>query len=231
MSRPRTSKILIGLTSHGDLAGLRPTGYYLSEVAHPWRVFSDAGYTVDLVSTKGGEPPVDGVDLSDRIQRAFTEDPQMQRKVRATPRFSDIDSGDYDAVLYAGGHGTMWDFPNDEGLARVCRDIYESGGVVAAVCHGPAALVGVTMSDGRPLVEGKQVAAFTDAEESAVGLAQAVPFLLQTRLEELGAKHTCAPNFEPHVVSDQRMVTGQNPAPATGVAQAVLAALASEFDR
>ncbi|MGI9002839.1 MAG: type 1 glutamine amidotransferase domain-containing protein [Pseudonocardia sp.] len=225
MTSIRTNKILIALTSHGDLAGRRSTGYYLPEVAHPWRVFVDAGYTVDLVSTAGGEPPVDGVDLSDPIQQAFTDDVEMQDKVRATPRFAEIDPSDYDAVLFAGGHGAMWDFPNDADLARVTRELYEAGGVVSAVCHGPAALVAVILTDGRPLVEGKRISAFTNAEESAVDLAETVPFLLQTRLEQLGAKYTCAENFQAHVVTDGRLVTGQNPASATGVAQAVLAVL------
>lgn len=227
MTRNRTRTILIGLTSHGDLPGLRPTGYYLSEVAHPWKVFVDAGYTVDLASTAGGEPPVDGVDLSDPVQRTFSDDADMQRKVRSTPTFEAVEADAYDAVLFAGGHGTMWDFPNDADLATFTRDLYEAGGVVSAVCHGPAALVGVTLSDGRPLVEGKQISAFTDAEEAAVGFADRVPFLLQTRLEELGGKHTGAANFQAHVVADDRLVTGQNPASATGVAQAVLAALGS----
>ncbi len=220
-------KILIGLTSHGDLGGLRRTGYYLPEVAHPWRVFTDAGYAVDLASTAGGEPPADGVDLSDPIQRAFTEDESMQVKLRATPRFADVDAGGYDGVLFAGGHGAMWDFPTDSDLARTTREIYEAGGVVAAVCHGPAALVGVTLSDGRPLVEGRRLAAFTNDEEAAVGLSEVVPFLLQTRLQDLGAEHGGAPVFQPHVVIDGRLVTGQNPASATGVAQAVLSVLAA----
>ncbi|MBV9314833.1 MAG: type 1 glutamine amidotransferase domain-containing protein [Pseudonocardia sp.] len=225
MKRAPTKKILIGLTSHADLDGVRKTGYYLSEAAHPWQVFNQAGYTVDLASTAGGEPPVDGADLSDPIQRAFTEDPEVRVKLASTPTFADVNSADYDAVLFAGGHGTMWDFPSDPALARVAREIYESGGVVAAVCHGPAALVGVKLSDGRALVEGKEVSAFTNAEEAAAGLTDVVPFLLQDRLEQLGAKHTGAPNFEPHVMVDNRLVTGQNPASATGVAQAVLAEL------
>ncbi|HYY10672.1 MAG TPA: type 1 glutamine amidotransferase domain-containing protein [Kineosporiaceae bacterium] len=218
-------KILIALTSHDDLAGLRRTGYYLPEVAHPWRVFTDAGYEVDLVSVAGGEPPMDGADLSDPVQRAFTEDPRMRAALAATPRFADVDPAAYDAVLFAGGHGTMWDFPHDRDLQSVARAVAEQGGVVAAVCHGPAALVGVTLADGRPLVAGKEVAAFTDDEEEAAGLTAHVPFLLQTRLEELGAHHTAAPPFEPHVVTDGRLVTGQNPASATGVAQAVLEVL------
>jgi len=227
MSRPRTGKILIGLTSHGDLGGVRLTGYYLPEVAHPWQVFTEAGYQVDLASTAGGEPPVDGVDVSDPVQRAFQDDPEVQAKLQATPRFADVDPAHYDAVLFAGGHGTMWDFPTDPGLAVLTRRLYEDGGVVAAVCHGPAALIGVTLSDGRPLVDGKDVSAFTDEEERAVGLADVVPFLLQSRLEELGAKHTGAADFQPHVVSDQRLVTGQNPASANDVRRAVLQALSS----
>ncbi len=225
MSRTPTRRILIGLTSHGDLGGLRPTGHYLPETAHMWQAVTDAGYAVDLVSTAGGEPPVDGVDLTDPAQRAFTDDVVMRAQLQATPTFADVVSSDYDAVLFAGGHGTMWDFPADTELARVTREVYEAGGVVGAVCHGPAALVGVTLSDGRPLVEGKQVSAFTDEEEAAVGLSEVVPFLLQTRLVELGAKHTAARNFQPHVVTDDRLVTGQNPASATGVARAVLAEL------
>lgn len=225
MTRSRTRKILIGLTSHGDLGGRGTTGFYLPEVAHPWQVFTGAGYVVDLASTAGGQPPVSGVDLTDPVQRAFTDDPAMAAKVRHTPTFADIDSGDYDAVLFAGGHGVMWDFPTDPAIARVAREIYEHGGVVAAVCHGPAALVAITLADGRPLVEGRHVAAFTNAEEAAVGLADVVPFLLQTRLEQLGAKHTGAADFEAHVVTDSRLVTGQNPASATGVARAVLAEL------
>ena len=228
MTRPRTNKVLIALTSHGDLAGVRPTGYYLSEAAHPWRVFVDAGYTVDLVSTAGGEPPVDGVDTSDPVQQAFLDDPEMSAKLRSTPPFADVDASQYDAVLFAGGHGAMWDFPGDADLAGFARELYEAGGVVAAVCHGPAALVGVTLSDGSPLVQGKEVSAFTNSEEEAAGLTDVVPFLLQSRLEELGAKHTGAGDFEPHVVTDGRLVTGQNPASATGVAQAVLAALGEQ---
>lgn len=225
-SRTPTRRVLIGLTSHGDLAGLRPTGYYLSEAAHLWQVFADADYVVDLASPAGGRPPVDGVDLSDPVQKAFTTDPAMTVKTAATLRFTDIDPQKYDAVLFAGGHGTMWDFPDDANLARITRQVFETGGVIAAVCHGPAALVGVTLSDGRPLVEGRQVSAFTDSEEAAVGLADTVPFLLQTRLEQLGGKHSGAPDFQEHVVVDGRLVTGQNPASAKAVARAALSALA-----
>ncbi|MEU8662047.1 type 1 glutamine amidotransferase domain-containing protein [Actinoplanes philippinensis] len=216
-----TNTILIGLTSHGDLGGLRTTGYYLPEAAHPWKVFTDAGYTVEFASVAGGEPPVDGADLSDPVQKQFTE----QVSLATTPTFAELDPTGYDAVLFAGGHGAMWDFPSDPALATFARDLYERGGVVAAVCHGPAALAGLTLSDGTALVAGKRVAAFTDSEENAVGLTEVVPFLLQSRLEELGAEHSGAADWQPHVVTDGTLVTGQNPASSTGVAEAVVALL------
>ncbi|MEU4695448.1 type 1 glutamine amidotransferase domain-containing protein [Actinoplanes sp. NPDC023714] len=222
-----TRKILIALTSHGDLAGIRPTGYYLPEAAHPWHVFTEAGYTVDFVSVAGGEPPVDGVDLTDPIQKAFTEDAEVQAKLKSTPRFADVDQSDYDAVLFAGGHGAVFDFPNDPDLAAFARTLFERGGVVSAVCHGPAALAGITLSDGSPIVAGRNIAAFTDSEEAAVGLTEAVPFLLQSTLEKQGGKHTGAADWQPHVVTDGNLVTGQNPASSAGVAEAVLVALAA----
>ncbi|MFD5099370.1 type 1 glutamine amidotransferase domain-containing protein [Streptomyces albidochromogenes] len=224
----RISKILIALTSHDRLGDTgRSTGFYLPEAAHPWKVFTDAGYDVDLVSVRGGKPPVDGADTSDPIQRAFLDDAKIAAQLAATPRPQDIDAADYDAILYVGGHGTMWDFADDQVLAGLARDIYEADGVVAAVCHGPAGLVNIVLSDGTHLVDGKNVTAFTNGEEAAVGLTDVVPFLLQSVLEERGAKHIGAPNFEAHVVVDGRLVTGQNPASATGVAEAVVKTLAA----
>lgn len=222
----RTRKILIALTSHGELGSTgRQTGFYLSEAAHPWKVFTDAGYTVDLVSVQGGHPPVDGIDRSDPVQQAFLDDPDISAKLTNTLRPEQVNPADYDAIFYAGGHGTMWDFPEATRLADIARDIYENNGVVAAVCHGPAGLVNITLSDGRYLVADREVAGFTNEEEAAVGLTEDVPFLLQTRLEQRGAKHTGASNFQPWVVRDGRLVTGQNPASATGVAEQVITAL------
>lgn len=221
-----TRKILIALTSHGELGATgRHTGFYLPEAAHPWKVFTDAGYTVDLVSVQGGRPPMDGVDSSDPVQQAFLDDPDISVKLANTLRPDQVNPADYDAILYAGGHGTMWDFADSTRLAEIARDVYENDGVVAAVCHGPAGLINITLSDGRYLVDGKEISAFTNDEEAAVGLAQAVPYLLQTQLEQRGAKHSGAPNFQPWVVRDGRLVTGQNPASATGVAEQVLIAL------
>ncbi|MDT7581601.1 MAG: hypothetical protein QOK35_2865 [Pseudonocardiales bacterium] len=218
--------ILIALTSHRELGDTgRETGFFVGEAAHPWKVFTDAGYTVDLASVAGGVPPQDGLDADDPIQQEFLADERVAAQLAATPSLADVDPADYDAVFLAGGHGTMWDFPDDTRLAGLARAVYERGGVVSAVCHGPSGLVNLTLSDGTHLVEGKRISAFTNEEEAAVGLSDVVPFLLQSRLEERGAKHSGAPNFEPYVVRDGRLVTGQNPASATGVAEAVLEAL------
>jgi len=216
-------RILFILTSHERLGATgRPTGFYLPEVAHPYAVFAGAGYAVEFISPRGGRPPMDGVDREDPLQRAFLENPAVMKGVEATLRPDQVDPARYDAVFYVGGHGTMWDFPDDERLARIAARVYEAGGVVAAVCHGPAGLVNVRLADGEYLVAAKTVAAFTDDEERAVGLAEVVPFLLESTLVDRGAKHTKSPNFQPHVVVSNRLVTGQNPASAAGVAERVV---------
>jgi putative intracellular protease/amidase len=227
MTNNGSKKVLLVLTSHDDLGGTgKKTGFYVSETAYPWRVFSQAGYQVDLVSPEGGEPPQDGADRSDPIQKAFLDDAEMSRKLTHTLHPQEVNPRDYAAIFYAGGHGTMWDFPDNAKLAGIARDIYESGGVVSAVCHGPAALVNITLSDGTYLVAGKEVSAFTNEEEAAVGLTRVVPFLLQSALEERGAKHVGGPNFQPQVAVADRLVTGQNPASAGPVAEQVVAVLA-----
>ncbi|WP_327354387.1 type 1 glutamine amidotransferase domain-containing protein [Streptomyces sp. NBC_01304] len=224
---PPAKRILIVLTSHGELGSTgRPTGYYLPEVALPWKVFSEAGHRTDLVSIQGGEPPVSGIDPTDPDQQAFLADPEMSAKLRNTPRPEDIDAAQYDAIFYAGGHGSMWDFAGNTQLAGLGRDVYEAGGVVAALCHGPAGLVDIVLSDGSHLVDGKRLAAFTNDEEAAVGLTDIVPFPLQTTLEQRGAKHEAAENFTAHAVVDGRLVTGQNPASAVQTAEAVVRVLA-----
>ncbi|WP_285666693.1 type 1 glutamine amidotransferase domain-containing protein [Actinorhabdospora filicis] len=218
------TRALIVLTSHADLGGTgRRTGFYVSEAAEPWAALTGAGVEVDLASVAGGEPPRDGEDPDDPVQRRFLE--AEAARLAATPALSEVDASGYDAVFFAGGHGTMWDFPEAPAISRVAREIWERGGHVAAVCHGPAALVGVTLSDGTRLVAGKRLAAFTNDEESAVALTGVVPFLLADALTARGATHVPAPPFTPHTVIDGRLITGQNPASAAGVAEALVAAL------
>ncbi|MBU8857402.1 type 1 glutamine amidotransferase domain-containing protein [Micromonospora sp. WMMB482] len=213
------TRALIALTSHSELGRTgRSTGYYVGEAAEPWGVFRAAGYDVDLASVAGGEPPVDGRDENDTTQNDFL----ATAGVTDTPKAADVDPERYDVILFAGGHGTMWDFPDDPDLARIARSVYERGGVVAAVCHGPAALVNLTLTDGSRLIAGKRVAGFTNSEEAAVGLTDEVPFLLADKLGEAGAQHVPAPDFTEHVVVDGRLVTGQNPQSARAVADAVV---------
>lgn len=216
-------RVLIVLTSHGQLGETgRSTGYYLSEVSHPYAVFTAAGFAVDFVSPKGGKAPMDGIDRADPINAAFLDDPALVKRTHTTLRPDQVDSARYAAVFFAGGHGTMWDLPDNVALQGIAARIYERKGVVAAVCHGPAGLVNIKLSNGRYLVDGKAVAAFTNAEETAVKLMDVVPFHLETRLRERGALPKTAPNFKANVVTSERLVTGQNPASAQGVAEAIV---------
>jgi putative intracellular protease/amidase len=216
------TRILLALTSHSNLGDTgRTTGFYVSEAAHPWRVFTEAGHRVEVVSVAGGRPPLDGYDEADPDQRAFVDAVDLDH----TQRPVDVDPEGIAAIFYVGGHGTMWDFPEETALAALGGSVYAAGGVVAAVCHGPAALLNITLPDGRTLIEGKRLTSFTNAEESAVGLTDVVPFRLQTALEERGAKHVPAADFTANVVVDGRLITGQNPASAQGTAEAVLTAL------
>ncbi|WP_220461670.1 type 1 glutamine amidotransferase domain-containing protein [Rugamonas apoptosis] len=218
--------VLFVLTSHatkGDTG--KATGYYLGEVTHPLHELEQAGLTVEFASIQGGEPPVDGLDLNDPLNARYWQDPAFRAQVANTARLSEVDPSRYAGIFFAGGHGTMWDFPVDASVRAVTRAIYEAGGIVGAVCHGPAALVNVTLSDGTPLVAGKKVAAFTDSEERAVGLDQTVPFLLASELTKRGAQHQPAPDWSVNVVVDGRLVTGQNPQSASGVGAAMRALL------
>lgn len=211
-------KILFALTSHDRKGSTgQKTGFYLPEAAHPWAILRDAGFEIDFVSPRGGRPPLDGAENPDPVSRAFLETPEVARKLAATPTPAMLDAADYAAILYVGGHGTMWDFAQDEALADLALRIYEAGGVIGAVCHGPAGLVNLRRADGRPLIEGKRFAAFTDDEERAVQLDAVVPFLLASTLAARGGVPVPAPNWQANVVVDGRLVTGQNPASAAGV--------------
>jgi putative intracellular protease/amidase len=224
MLLPMSKHILMVLTSNDRLGDTgRTTGWYLPEAAHPWRVFADAGYEVSFTSPQGGRPRMDGVDTSDPIQAEFLTVFGAEGPLTMPSR--EVDPADYDAVFYVGGHGTMWDLPSDTALASAAAAVYERGGVVAAVCHGPAGLVNIALSDGTPLVSGHRVAAFTNAEEEAVGLTGVVPFLLADALTERGAVHVPADDFAANTVVSDRLITGQNPASATGVAEALVARL------
>jgi putative intracellular protease/amidase len=224
-------KILIVVTSHDQLGATgQKTGFWLEELATPYFVFRDAGAAVDLASPKGGPAPYDPKSLDREGSRPasverFLADREALAKVEATLPLGGVDAGAYDAVFLAGGHGTMWDLPRSERLAEILGSMFDRGAAVAAVCHGPAGLVAARAKDGRPIVAGRKVTAFTNAEEEAVKLTSVVPFLLETRLGELGGAFVGGDMWKPHAVRDGNLITGQNPASSERVARLTLEAL------
>lgn len=166
---------------------------------------------------------MEGRDENDPSQRAFFHD--AADALLQTIAVSEMDPSEYDAVYFVGGHGAMWDFPRNAHVAALARTVYERGGVVAAVCHGVAALVDLKLSDGSFLVSARRATSFTDSEEVSEGFPDVVPFLLATAIKSCGATFVEAPDLVANVVMDGRLITGQNPASARGVAEQVLEAL------
>jgi len=223
--------ILFVVTSHGKLGDSRkPTGLWLEELAAPYYAFLDAGYHVDIASIAGGPVPIDPRSRAELGQNPpsverFLADDEAMEAMEDSRSIGNVNGKVYAAVFLPGGHGTMWDLPTSKPLAELIAETYESGRVVAAVCHGPAGLVNVRLSNGDPLVKGREVSAFTDSEEAAVGLTKAVPFLLESKLAELGAIIRSGPDFEPFAVVDGNLVTGQNPPSSEKVAELVMGVL------
>jgi len=224
-------KILMVTTSANRMApSAEPTGVWLEELTTPYYAFSDAGAEVAIASIRGGAVPIDGRSVrpageNDASVERYLRDEGLKAKVAKTPLFTRVDATPFDALFLPGGHGTMFDYPFSEALARLVERFERDGKIVAAVCHGPAGLVGAKKPDGTPFVAGRRVSAFTDSEERAAGLENKVPFLLESRLKELGARHEGAPDFQPFAIRDGRLVTGQNPASATRTAALVMEAL------
>jgi putative intracellular protease/amidase len=229
MQAPK-KKILIVVTNHSDLGNTgRKTGYWLGEVAHPYLVLRNAGYHVDFISPKGGEAPMDpgSRDLNDEGNKRFAEldSGLAMSDLRYTLEPDMVDPFEYCAIIFAGGHGTMWDFPDSKGMQRIARAIYEQGGVVAAVCHGPSGIVNLRLSDDTYLVSGKKVTGFSNEEEAEIKLTEVVPFSLEDKLRERGAVYEKAEHWQSHVVVCDRLVTGQNPQSARALGEAVVTAL------
>lgn len=222
--------VLVVATSRNMMDDGQLTGVWAEELAAPWLAFAAAGCRITLASVKGGPIPFDprsvhgGGPQPDSVQR-FLADRAAMVAVQVTPAIAETDIADVDAVFLPGGHGTLWDLPGCVALADRIGSLLDHGRIVAALCHGAAGLVSAKRRDGRPRVAGRRVTAFTDTEEEKVGLAEAVPFLLEGKLRDLGADFVAAPDFQPHVVADGNLITGQNPASSDAVAQAVLQAL------
>jgi len=203
-----------------------PTGYNLAEVTHPLEKLQAAGIAVEFASPKGGDAPLDGLeDMNDPVIARYWADAGFRHAMSHTLPLDEIDPARYSAIFFAGGHGTMWDFPDNAAAQNAIRAIDAAGGIVSAVCHGPAALVNARRADGTLLVAGKRLAAFTNGEEEEVQSTHIVPFLLASTLNERGAHHQNAANWADNVVVDGRLITGQNPQSAASLGVALRDAL------
>jgi putative intracellular protease/amidase len=216
-------RALFVLTSHGQLGDTgRPTGFHLGETSLPWQKLTEAGHQIDLASVEGGRPPMVGHDPAQRAEVAFLADRAVQAALDTTIPAAEVDPDDYRLVYFVGGHGGMWDFRGSPVLQTIARSVYEAGGVVAAICHGPAVLVDLELSDGSRLVTGKWVTSFPKVDEAERGLDTVVPFCLQSALEDSGALYSSGPDKVQHVVTDGRLITGQNPASADKLAKCLV---------
>ena len=219
--------VLMILTSHDQLGNTgKKTGFWFEEFAAPYYAFRDAGVAITLASPKGGQPPLDPKSDEPANQThdtdRFRKDTDAQAALGSTLKLSTLQAADYDAVLYVGGHGQLWDLAEDADSIALIETMYAADKPVAAVCHGPGVLRHPRRADGQPLVAGKKVTGFTNSEEAAVQLTDVVPFLVEDELKRLGGQYSQLADWQPYAVVDGNLVTGQNPASSVVVAQAVL---------
>ncbi|GAB2768832.1 type 1 glutamine amidotransferase domain-containing protein [Salinimicrobium soli] len=225
-------KILMVLTSHSELGETgKKTGFWIEEFAAPYYVFADAGADVTIASPKGKEPPIDPSSESEDAQtgatRRFYSDRDLQEKLKKTIKLEDIDSEDYDAVFYPGGHGPLWDLANDLKSISLIEEFNAQMKPMAFVCHAPGVLANVE-DHKEPLVRGKNVTGFANSEEEAVGLTNVVPFLVEDKMNQLGANYSKGDDWSSYVMVDGKLVTGQNPASSEKAARELLRLLGKE---
>ncbi|MGY6529120.1 MAG: type 1 glutamine amidotransferase domain-containing protein [Cyanobacterium sp.] len=223
-------KILVVLTSIEKYPTLnRATGLWLGEAVHFVKKVEEAGYEVDYVSPQGGYTPIDphSLAMADDTDWQWYKNKDFMNRLGSTLKPSEVNPDDYVAIYYAGGHGVMWDFPDNKELQTISQKIYENGGYVSAVCHGSVGLLNTKLSDGSYLISGKKVTGFSNDEEKQIELDKAVPFLTEDALVEKGGIYEKA--SEPwgvYAVADNKVITGQNPASSAKVADLLLENLA-----
>jgi len=220
-------KILMVISGYGENQGKDQPGYEFDELSKAYLTFRDNGVLVDIASPQGGAVEADQYDPKKSYNQSFTADAQAMKKLADTLALTEVDSAAYDAVFVVGGKGAMFDLPYDQTLQQIIADVYQSGGTVGAVCHGPAALVDVKLNDGSYLVSGKKINAFTNLEEQVFGKkwVKHFDFLLEDKFNERQAHFQSSPMMLSHVAVDQRLVTGQNPASTVDTAEALLLAM------
>lgn len=198
----------------------RATGNLLTEVANPYQTFKNQGYDIDVFSVNGGEAPIDMVELDDELNIAFLNG-EGSAAMKNTQSIDKVSVTGYDAVFVPGGLAPVVDMPENTTVQNILSAMYEKGGIVSAVCHGPVALINVKLNDGSYLIDGKNVTGFSIAEEENYA-KEDVPFELEDALKNRGAKYSSISPWQAYVVTDGRLVTGQNPASAKGVAESVI---------
>jgi len=226
-------KILMVITSHDKLGDTgRKTGFWLEELAAPFYVFKDAGAEIVLASPKGGQPPLDPKSNEPNFQtdltHRFEADGDAKAQLASTLRLDTVKADDYDTVFYPGGHGPMWDLAEDQNSIDLIEAFLAAGKTVALVCHAPGALRHVNTPDGKPLVQGKKVTGFTNTEEEAVGLTKVVPFLVEDELKAKGGIFSKADDWQPFVLTDGQLITGQNPASSGPAAKVLIEKIAED---
>lgn len=199
--------------------GKHPAGYEFSEIADPYFEFINKGFTVDFASILGGTPPYVGYNSSENTSKNFMESNGFKR-LKFSYELSNVDTSAYDAIFFPGGLGLMADMVDNPLVKKIIKEAYEKDRVIGAVCHGPSALLNVILSDGTNLIKGKKINSFTKAEEDIDNhfLGDVIPFMLDEELIKQGGIFTHTKPFESYVVNDGNIVTGQNPASASGVA-------------
>ncbi|WP_432412498.1 type 1 glutamine amidotransferase domain-containing protein [Rasiella sp. SM2506] len=207
--------------------GKQAAGYEFSEVADPYFEFTKEGHSVDFASIKGGVPPFVGYDDIQLVSKNFKEGNGFKR-LNFSHKLRDINIDAYDAIFFPGGLGPMTDMVSNPWVKDAIKKVYESDRIIGAVCHGPVALLNVTLSNGKNLLEGKRINSFTEAEEDIDKhtLHDVIPFMLDAELKKQGALFSNTTPFDPFVVCDGNLITGQNPASAGNVAKEMIRVLA-----
>ena len=221
---PVQDKVLIVVSGEGRDQGKTRPGFEMDEFAQAWLIFRDNGLQVDVASPTGGKVEADRYNPKEPFNARLLSDTDAVAKLADTRATATVRAQDYAAVYVVGGKGAMFDLPVDPALKALLSEVYERGGVVAAVCHGPAALVDVRLRDGTALVAGRKLTGFSNEEEAVFGKkwAKEFRFQLEDALRERGARWEEAPLMMPKLVVDGRLITGQNPYSTPAVAEAIV---------
>ncbi|MGF1770874.1 type 1 glutamine amidotransferase domain-containing protein [Vibrio wakamikoensis] len=217
-------KVLIPVTNHATLGETeQANGTYAPELTHALSEILAAGFEYDIASIKGGQAPLYGTDIEgDSVNAELLANDDFQNRINNTIPVSQVNVEDYDAIFYPGGFGLLSDLATDESFAAIAAKHYESGGIVSAVCHGPGALLPITLSNGEKLLASKSVTGFTREEEVDFGTIDAIPFLLEESLARTASRYTKVQPWQELVIVDDRVITGQNPTSAHAVGKALV---------